>query len=117
MVGAQSVSVEVASSEEQRARGLMYRDALAVDEGMLFMYPDDGTRAFWMKNVRFPLSIAFVDSSGKIVRLADMEPYSSDRVSSLYPVRYALEMNLGWFEAHEISPGDYLKELPDLTAR
>ena len=117
LVGEHRISVEVASDEEQRARGLMYREHLDANDGMLFMYPDEATRSFWMKNVRFPLSIAFADSSGKILRVANMEPFSSDRVPSLYPVRYALEMNLGWFGENEVKTGDYLKELPDVTPR
>lgn len=94
-VGDKTIKVEVAATPELRARGLMHRDSLAKDKGMLFIYPDEAPRSFWMKNVPFPLDIAFADSTGKIVRIDDMPPMTTNSTKSLYPATYALEMNKG----------------------
>jgi uncharacterized protein len=90
----------------------MHRDHLAADSGMLFVYPDSAVRNFWMKDTRIPLSIAFIARSGEIVRIDDMTPFDTDRVSSLSPVPYALEMNRGWFAEHGVEAHDQVKGLP-----
>ena len=111
-VGEHAVKVEVAANAQHRARGLMDRDSLGADRGMLFIYPDEAPRSFWMKNTRIPLSIAYADRSGKIVKIADMQPHDTTSTPSLYPAKYALEMNQGWFEAHGIAKGAMLGDLP-----
>lgn len=111
------VRVEVAADGELRDRGLMHRKSLGKDDGMLFVYPDERARYFWMKNTRIPLDIAFVDTEGKIVRIASMRPFGTELTRSLYPARYALEMNEGWFEAHAVKPGDHIRSLPEVDAR
>ena len=111
-VDGHAVSAEVASTFETRARGLMHRDGLATDSGMLFIYPDSAVRGFWMKNTRIPLSIAYADSTGEIVHIADMKPHDLRRVSSLAPAMYALEMDKGWFEAKGVEPGDHITDIP-----
>lgn len=116
-VGSHQVQVEIAANGTDRAQGLMHRDAMPAEEGMLFIYPDEAPRSFWMKNTRIPLSIAFADNTGKIVRIADMAPFDTDRTQSLYPARYALEMNLGWFETNAVKPGDKLGNLPEVEVR
>jgi uncharacterized membrane protein (UPF0127 family) len=116
-VGDHTVRVEVAATPELRTRGLMHRDSLKPERGMLFMYPDETVRSFWMKNVPFPLDVAFADSSGKIVRIADMKAMDTRSTHSLYPARYALEMNRGWFETNEVEPGDYIRRIPDIEAK
>lgn len=113
-VGEQAIQVELALDDEQRAKGLMHRDSLDTDSGMLFIYPDVKPRSFWMKNTRIPLSIAYADARGKIVKISDMKPFSISRVPSLYPAKYALEMNIGWFETHGIEVGDSLGGLDAL---
>ena len=114
LVGSQSVLVEVASTPSTRAEGLMNRDELAKNTGMLFIFPDNRTRSFWMKNTRIPLSIAYINSNREIVRISELKPFSTDRVPSLYPARYALEMNQGWFKEHEISKGALISDLPNI---
>ena len=109
-----AVIVEIAADGETRAQGLMHRDKLGTNKGMLFVYPDVKPRAFWMKNTRIPLSIAYVDASGEIKRIADMKPLDTSRTPSLYPVKYALEVNKGWFEAHGIEAGDTVTDLPEV---
>src|SRR6185312_3234258 len=72
------VHVEVADTESERARGLMGRTELADDSGMVFVFPQDTTSSFWMKDTLIPLSIAFYDDGGRIVRILDMEPCRGD---------------------------------------
>jgi uncharacterized protein len=116
-VGDVPVTVELATNQESRALGLKHRDSMAADQGMLFMYPDNRTRGFWMEDTRIPLSIAFINKDGEIVRIADMTPFSRDRVPSLYPVPYALEMNRGWFEGHGIEKGAKVTGFPDVAIK
>jgi uncharacterized membrane protein (UPF0127 family) len=111
-VGGHPVRAELAYTNASREHGLMERDALAEDSGMLFIYGDEEIRGFWMKNTRIPLSIAFADRRGEIVRITDMEPHDTTRVSSLVPAMYALEMEKGWFEAHGVKKGDTIGDLP-----
>lgn len=111
-VGGHALTVEIADEEAERARGLMHRDHLAADRGMIFVYPDKGLRRFWMKDTRVPLSIAFLDDDGTIKKIADMQPLSTARTSSVYPVRYALEVNQGWFAEHGVTEGARVEGLP-----
>lgn len=111
-VGDRSITVEVADDEVERSQGLMYREDLGADRGMLFVYPDLAERRFWMKNTKIPLSIAFTDGQGVIVRIADMKPLDTNTTSSGAPAQYALEMNRGWFVAHHVKEGDRLGGLP-----
>lgn len=108
------VKVEIASTQDSRQRGLMHRDKLAANSGMLFIYPDNKPRGFWMKDTRIPLSIAYADKQGKIVRIADMHPHSTERVPSLYPATYALEMDQGWFAAAGIEKGAMITGIPEV---
>lgn len=107
------VRVEIADSPDEQARGLMERTALAEDRGMLFVFPDEDVRSFWMKNTLIPLSIAYMDSEGRIVDLQDMKPLDDEEphyVSS-EPAQFALEVNKGFFEEHGVEVGDRA-ELP-----
>lgn len=117
-VGEARVTVEIADEPSERSRGLMYRDTLGADDGMLFVYPDAAERSFWMHNTRIPLSIAYLDAQGRIVHLADMQPLSDTSVPSGAPAAYALEVNAGWFTRHGVRVGDVVKGLPaPATAR
>jgi uncharacterized membrane protein (UPF0127 family) len=108
-VGKVSLVVEVADDRYERSVGLMYRTSLSPDRGMLFVFPDDVPRAFWMKNTTIPLSIAFADATGRIIAIMDMEPDDGRaRYLSPGPARYALEVNRGWFEKNGIRVGDGL---------
>ena len=115
-VGNQQVVVEVAFTAETRRRGLMFRDSLPPDQGMLFVFPREEKRAFWMRNTSISLSIAVADAAGRIVRIADLEPHVERAVPSLRPARYALEMNRGWFRRHGVLEGDTLRRLPPAPA-
>jgi uncharacterized membrane protein (UPF0127 family) len=102
------VRVEIADDTSEQRRGLMHRTALAEDRGMLFVYRDEEIRSFWMKNTLIPLSIAFIDSEGRIVDIQDMKPLDDDPPNyvSAEPARYALEVNRGFFEERGIKAGD-----------
>ncbi len=100
------VYVEIADTPELRARGLMHREALAEDHGMLFIFEQDVQVPFWMKDTLIPLSIAFIAADGTIVDIKDMQPLDLSLVYSQAPYRYALEVNQGFFAAHGIGIGD-----------
>lgn len=114
-VDGHAVIAEVADTTKAREQGLMGRKFLGDDEGMIFVYTDEKPRSFWMKNTPLPLSIAYADKDGKIVKILDMEPYSEDRVQSIYPAQYALEMKQGWFTEHGVESGDRIGKLPTAT--
>ncbi len=111
-VDGHAVVAEIADDPKEREQGLMKRPSMGADEGMLFVYPDEEPRSFWMHNTPLPLTIAFADRKGVIVKIADMVPYDESRVQSLYPAMYALEMNKGWFAAHDVVVGETMKGLP-----
>jgi len=115
-VDGHAVPVEIAATAAHRSRGLMYRDSMPEDAGMLFIYKDEAIRRFWMKDTRIPLSIAFANRRGEIVRIADMKPFDESSTSSLAPAMYALEMNQGWFEANGVERGDKIGQIPALAA-
>ena len=100
-----AVTVELAATPEERRVGLMHRESLPENHGMHFLFPDDATRSFWMKDTLVPLSIAYIRSDWVILEIYDMEPRSLEPVPSRNPARYALEMEQGFFEEHGIAPG------------
>lgn len=104
--GQDTVRAEVARTQEERSRGLMYREELPEDAGMLFIFPDNSVRGFWMQNTYLPLDIAFMDPSFRIVDIQQMEPMTTDQHLGRAPFTYALEVNQGWFEAHGVRVGD-----------
>ena len=116
-LGGSHVLAEVADTPRERATGLMGRVSLAPDSGMLFVYPTEEPRSFWMKNTPLPLSIAFIDGSGRIVHIAEMVPLNEDPVPSVHPAMYALEMTKGWFNAHGVKVGQTVAGLPKASSR
>ena len=110
--GMHNVQAQVAASPDQRQIGLMYRREMPTNEGMLFVFEDASRQCFWMRNTLLPLSIAFVADDGTIVNLADMKPMTEDSHCPSKPVRYALEMNAGWFAKRGIGPGSKLGGAP-----
>ena len=107
------VKVEVADDLDEQAKGLMHRTALGEDRGMLFVYPAERDLSFWMKNTLIPLSIAYIDSEGRIVDILDMKALDDKppHYTSSEPVQYALEVNKGFFEKKGVKVGDRA-ELP-----
>ena len=110
----QELRVEIAKTPEAIRRGLMFREHLPEDHGMLFIWPQDQAVGMWMRNTRMPLSVAFIDRDFEVRNIADMEPHSRQVHLSDGPVRYALEVNRGWFERHGVAPGDRLDGLSAL---
>jgi uncharacterized membrane protein (UPF0127 family) len=110
--GMHNIRAEVARTPLQTQTGMMFRREMAQHEGMLFVFDGVERRCFWMKNTLLPLSIAFIADDGRIVSLADMQPQSEESHCSAEPVRFALEMNQGWFAKRGIKPGFKLKGPP-----
>jgi uncharacterized protein len=106
------IRAEVAGDFASRARGLMHREALAANAGMLFVFEAAGPQCMWMKNTRIPLSVAFLDAKGEIINIADMTPHSEEAHCAARPALYALEMTRGWFAARGIKPGMRLGGIP-----
>jgi len=107
------VRVEIADDDAERAQGLMNRESLGEERGMLFVFPDEEIRSFWMRDTLIPLSIAYIDSEGRIVDLQDMKALDDDPPSyvSAEPAQYALEVNRGFFRERGVEVGDRV-ELP-----
>ena len=102
-------TIELARTSEEMERGLMFRDRLQSDHGMLFLFPDEREVSFWMKNTLIPLDLIFADASGRIVRIAERAvPLSTELIPSQAPVRAVLEVNGGTAERLHITVGDKL---------
>lgn len=106
------VSTEYADTDEKRAMGLSGRHTLGDNEGMLFRLDELEPTSFWMKDTYVPLSIAFIDNTGSITVIKDMQPESLTSVSSDSPALYALEMPQGWFDKHNLAPGHKVTGIP-----
>lgn len=100
------VKAEVAQTQEDRSRGLMFRKNLDNGKGMLFVFEKDEILSFWMKNTLIPLSIAFISSGGRIIEIKDMYPGDLNPVTSSRSARYALEAPQGWFAHAGVQNGD-----------
>ena len=100
------VSAEIAEKTEDRNHGFMERKNIPDGTGMLFVFERDQILSFWMKNTPHPLSIAYIDSKGKIRNIFDMTPYSLSSIVSTVNVRYALEVPQGWYKKNGITEGD-----------
>ncbi len=115
-VGNEALTVEIASTPEAMNRGLMFRDHMPEDHGMLFVWPREQRVAMWMKNTRIPLSVAFINDDFRILNIADMEPHSLRAHSSRGHARYALEVNQGWFTRNGVQEGARVDDLERLMA-
>jgi uncharacterized membrane protein (UPF0127 family) len=110
--GMHLIRAEVVSDAATRAQGLMHRKNLAQNAGMLFIFDEAAVHCMWMKNTLIPLSVAFIDDRGAIVNIAEMEPQTEASHCAAQPVRYALEMNRGWFASRGVKPGTRLGGIP-----
>lgn len=106
--GGTRLNVEVADTPAAHAQGLMNRESMAQDAGMIFVYPESKKHEFWMKNTLIPLSIAFLDDRGRVLNVIDeMTPRDTTRrYPSEGPARYAIEANKDWFKNAGVKPGD-----------
>lgn len=110
--GGKSIKVEVATTEAEHERGLMYRKSLPADSGMLFDFKGPAKTCMWMKDTYIPLSVAFIDVNGKVVNIEEMKAQTTTSHCSKNWIRYALEMNAKWFSRHGIKPGSRITGLP-----
>lgn len=110
-VGSQNVRAEVAHTEATRQAGLMFRPKMGKQDGMLFVFPEVAYHAMWMKNTLIPLSVAYMNERGVIVSIHEMQALSEAVHQAAGPVRYALEMNAGWFGFNKVNVGDTIKGL------
>ncbi len=110
-IGDTSFSVEIAESEAERAKGLMDRESLPINNGMWFIFPEMGDEKFWMKNTLIPLDIIFIDDKMKVVHIVEnAKPESTELIGSPAPFQYALEINGGLVEAKAIDVGDFVEK-------
>jgi uncharacterized membrane protein (UPF0127 family) len=112
--GEHRIVVEVAANDADLHQGLMYRSSLPAGDGMVFVYPTDIRICMWMKNTLIPLSVAFLDSEGRILNIEDMAPQTEDSHCAAKLARYALEMNQHWFKEHGIKAGDTIQGVKSL---
>nr|UOZ96833.1 hypothetical protein NCPCFENI_00737 [Cupriavidus sp.] len=112
-LGGKRLDAELADTPELRSRGLMYRTDLGPNQGMLFIFDQAERHCMWMRNTPLPLSVAFIDASGRIINLADMTPFSDTAHCAARPARYAVETRQGWFAKNGVGPGDRVRGIPD----
>ena len=111
-IGTHTLRVEVADNDASRAKGLMFREKMARNDGMLFVFDEPAYQSMWMKNTLIPLSVAFVDRDGVILNIRDMQPQTLDSHMSAGPALYAIETNKGWFAERGIREGAKVAGLP-----
>src|SRR5688572_28550779 len=105
-VGPHPLRVEIAATDPEREKGLMFRRSMGANDGMLFIFEQPAYHSMWMKNTLIPLSVAFVDGEGVILNILDLEPQTLDMHMSAGPSIYAIETNKGWFAQKKIKAGD-----------
>ena len=110
--GGAAIRAEVASTESQHEKGLMYRKSLPANSGMLFDFKAPAKTCMWMKNTYIPLSVAFIDAHGKVVNIEEMKAMTTTTHCSKDWIRYALEMNAKWFSKHGVKRGSHITGLP-----
>jgi uncharacterized protein len=110
--GMHVIQAELARTPAQQMIGMMHRRTMGANEGMLFVYDEPQRLCFWMRNTLLPLTIAFIADDGRIVGTADMKPLDETSHCTDTPVRYALEMNQGWFAKRGVKKGDRLRGSP-----
>ncbi|HEX2973581.1 MAG TPA: DUF192 domain-containing protein [Tepidisphaeraceae bacterium] len=114
-IGTRTFTLEVADTDSSRQYGLMHRDSLPADHGMLFVFEDERPLGFWMKNTRIPLDILYVDAQGRVVSIHQMKPHDLSTTSSDGPAQYAIELNEGAAARAGVKPGDHLPLPPSMA--
>ena len=105
-VGERTVQLQIAAQPEEMQKGLMFRRSMGADEGMLFVYPAPTQMGFWMRNCEFIQNIGFFDASGELRETYEMYPHDERTVSShAHDLKFALEMNQGWYDRNGVKPG------------
>lgn len=116
-IGSRTFVLEMARTDAEQEKGLMKRDSMPADHGMIFPFKEERVLGFWMKDTRFPLDIIFADSKGKVVSIHQMEAYDETNTSSDFPARYAIEVNKGAAKAAGVKVGDVLDIPPPARAK
>jgi len=109
-----TVTVEFASTPQERQQGLMFREELHPDAGMLFLFPNNTGGGFWMKNTYVPLDIAYISADGTVVDIKQGKPRDETVLVPSSQYRYVLEVNQGWFQRHGLGIGAKVTLPPDL---
>lgn len=112
-IGEQTFVLEIANTDSSRTRGLMKRDSMPADHGMIFVFPDESPRGFWMRDTRIALDILFLNSSGKVISIHTMKPYDLSSTHSAGPAKYAIELNAGAVASTGVSVNDVLDIPPE----
>jgi uncharacterized membrane protein (UPF0127 family) len=112
--GMHVITAELATTPQSRTTGMMFRQTTAPNHGMLFVFEYKSQQCFWMRNTPLPLSIAFIDDDGTILQITDMAPQSDTLHCSKQPIRFALEMEQGWFAKKAANVGTKIGGLPVL---
>lgn len=109
-IGAKTYKLEIANTESSRRTGLMRRDSMPADHGMIFSFSEEQILQFHMLNTRIPLDILFLDTGGQIVSVHEMKAYDTrTETRSARPAKYAIELNLGQIKTAGVKPGDVLQ--------
>jgi len=108
-IGPETFNLEIATSQRDQELGLMHRDGMASDHGMIFPFPDEQVRSFWNHDVRFNLDLIFLDAGGAVVSIKTLEAYNEKAVSSDVIAKYAIELNAGTAKRIHLSVGDRLE--------
>ena len=115
-ISGHTLFAEVAHTHATRSQGLMFRQSMDENSGMLFVFSYTGRQSMWMMNTDIPLSVAFLDERGRILNIDDMVPNTRTSHSSAGAAKYALEMNLGWFKTRNIKVGTPVMGLEKVPA-
>ncbi|WP_409523883.1 DUF192 domain-containing protein [Nitrincola sp. MINF-07-Sa-05] len=112
-VGEHLLDTEVAETPAQRSQGLMWRESLPENSAMLFIMDTQNKQCFWMRNTLIPLTVAFIDSNGRIIEFFDMQPLSDETHCATQPAQFGLEVNQGWFARKGITAGERIRLIED----
>jgi len=115
--GMHLIHAELADNDATRMRGLMFRHALEPNHGMFFVFDSAEQHCMWMRNTLLPLSVAFIDDDGTIANIEEMQAQTDNSHCARHGVRYALEMDAGWFRAHGVRAGSVLRGVEKLGKR
>ena len=116
-IGSKSFTLELADNDRDRKYGLMRRDSLASDHGMIFVFAREAPLSFYMRNTRIPLDILYLDRAGKIVSIKQMKPFDESSVPSDEPAQFAVELNEGAADSVGVKVGATLLIPPSIRAK
>ena len=107
-IGSKTFTLEIANDTLEREKGLMRRDSMPTDHGMIFVFPDEQRLGFYMKNTRIPLDIVFLNANGVVVSVKQMRPYDVSTTYADAPAKWAIELNQGQAAEAGVKVGDSL---------